>query len=71
METETKQELMLQTPCGALRGIENAQCSMFLGVPFAHAARFEHKNVSKMKLYKFFLLFLKKVRQFPAKYGNI
>ena len=42
METETKQELMLQTPCGALRGIENAQCSMFLGVPFAHAARFAY-----------------------------
>jgi hypothetical protein len=31
----------------------------------------KHKNVSKMKLYKYFCVFLKKVRFFSLKYGNI
>ena len=35
-------EILLQTPCGTLRGTETGRCLRFLGVPFAEAERFQY-----------------------------
>ena len=35
-----KGEMLLQTACGALRGVDTGRCAAFLGVPFAKAERF-------------------------------
>ncbi len=35
-----KGEILLQTACGALRGVDTGRCAAFLGVPFAKAERF-------------------------------
>ena len=40
METNTEREVLLHTACGDVRGIAREDCRAFLGVPFAHAARF-------------------------------
>ena len=42
MRKEAKQEIVLQTACGALRGVDTGRCAMYLGVPFARAERFAY-----------------------------
>lgn len=39
---ENKTTILIETACGAVRGLETARCRMFLGVPYAHAARFAY-----------------------------
>lgn len=39
---QTEQEILLNTDCGTLRGILNARCIRFMGVPFARAERFAY-----------------------------
>ncbi len=35
-------EMLLKTDCGTLKGLEDARCRRFLGVPFARAERFQY-----------------------------
>ena len=42
METNTEREILLETACGALRGLETDRCRAFLGVPYARAERFSY-----------------------------
>ena len=35
-------EILRQTPLGAIRGLDNGRCLVFLGVPFGKAGRFEY-----------------------------
>ena len=37
-----KSEIILETGCGRIRGLEGPDCRMFLGVPFARAERFAY-----------------------------
>ena len=37
-----EKEILWESGCGRLRGLENERCRMFLGLPFAHAGRFEY-----------------------------
>ena len=37
----------LETPCGTLQGNERENCFEFLGVPYAHAGRFEYAQMGE------------------------
>lgn len=37
-----EKEILWESGCGALRGLEDGRCRRFLGVPFAKAARFAY-----------------------------
>ena len=42
MQREAAKEILLNTACGTLRGLEDARCRRFMGVPFASAERFAY-----------------------------
>ena len=42
-----KREILLQTACGALRGLDAGRCAAFLGVPFARAERFAYAALTE------------------------
>ena len=42
MPQENQVIVMINTFCGILQGLETERCRMFLGVPYAHAGRFEY-----------------------------
>ena len=39
---QQKKTIIYETALGAIRGVENERCVQFLGVPYAHAARFAY-----------------------------
>ena len=42
---ESREQSVLRTPLGEIRGLDNGRCLEFRGVPFAKAGRFEYAQL--------------------------